>query len=161
MPDFMVEDVITQCNTFIDNIENNYLIETFSSSISELTFLSEAEKTSYCEQNINLVKTDVASAYQIIIDGLTALAGTGTNDAGLYYYTDGQGYYSHLVRNATGSGKPVDVLQTLTAEYIEDSLQEIYSLMLSDATLVDELSSFSFAINEPAEILEYLKKSNK
>ncbi len=159
MPDFMATDVILQCETFIENIENNYLIETFNSTVNELTFLTEAEKDSYCEKNVYHVENDVASAYQIIIDGLTALLGTGTNDAGLYYYVDGHDYYSYLVRNATGSDKSVDTLQILTAEYVEDSLQDIYSLMISDATLVDELSEFTFSVNEPTEILEYLKEA--
>ncbi len=159
MPDFMATDVILQCETFIENIEDNYLIETFNSAVSELTFLTETQKDSYCEKNIYHVQNDIASAYQIIIDGLTALLGTGTNDAGLYYYLDGHDYYSYLVRNATGSDKSVDTLQALTAEYIEDSLQDIYSLMINDAALVDELENFNFPVTDPADILEYLKEA--
>ena len=159
MPDFMATDVIAQCEAFIKNIENNYLIETFNSAVNELSFLTEAEKNSYREKNVFHVANDVASAYRIIIDGLSSLSGTGTNDAGLYYYVDGNDYYSYLVRSATGSDKSVDALQVLTAEYIEDSLQDIYSLMISDATLVDELSEFTFSVSEPTEILEYLKKA--
>ncbi len=157
MPDFMAKDVIEQCETFIDDIENNYLIETFNSTISETNWLSETEKTLYCEKNAQYVKKDVANAYNIIIDGLNGLLGTATNEAGLCYYSDGKAYYAHLVRNATGSAKAVKALQTLTEEYIQDSLQEIYSLMLADPLLIDNLESFSFSCTEPAEILEHLK----
>lgn len=157
MPDFMAKDVIEQCEIFIDDIENNYLIETFNSTISGTDWLSESEKTLYCEKNTQYVKEDVANAYNIIIDGLNGLLGTATNEAGLCYYSDGKAYYAHLVRNATGSAKSVKALQTLTEEYIQDSLQEIYSLMLADPLLIDNLESFSFSCTEPAEILEHLK----
>ena len=157
MPDFMAKDVIEQCEIFIDDIEKNYLIETFNSTISKIDWLSESEKTMYCEKNAQSVKEDVANAYGLIIDGLNELLGTATNEAGLCYYSDGKAYYAHLVRNATGSAKSVKTLQTLTEEYIQDSLQEIYSLMIADPTLIDNLESFSFSYTEPAEILEHLK----
>ena len=118
MPDFMAKDVIEQCEIFIDDIEKNYLIETFNSTISETDWLSESEKTMYCEKNAQCIKEDVANAYNIIIDGLNGLLGTATNEAGLCYYSDGKAYYAHLVRNATGSAKSVKTLQTLTEEYI-------------------------------------------
>ena len=158
MPDFMAKNVIKQCETFIDDIENNYLIETFNSTMSETDWLSDSEKALYSEKNIQYVKEDVANAYKIIIDGLTALLGTSSNDAGLCYYSDGKAYYAHLVRNATGSAKSIKTLQSLTEEYIQDSLQEIYSLMLADPTLIDNLESFSFSCTEPSEILEHLKR---
>lgn len=161
MPDFMAHEVISQCLVFIEDIEKNYLIETFNSTVEELNFLSEAEKNAFRTKNIEYVTNDVVKGYETIIDGLDNLLGTGKNDAGLYYYTDGSEYYSHLVRCATGSAKSVDTLQTITAEYIEDSLQEIYSLMINDAALVDELDAFSFKSAEPDEILEELKQAIK
>lgn len=157
MPDFMAKDVITQCETFIDDIENNYLIETFNNTMSETDWLSEREKTLYTEKNLQYIKEDVVNAYRIIINGLTELLGTSSNDAGLCYYSDGKAYYAYLVRNATGSAKSVKNLQTLTEEYIQNSLQEIYSLMLADPTLIDKLEAFSFSCTEPEEILEHLK----
>lgn len=159
MPDFMAHEVISQCMVFIEDIEKNYLIETFDSTVEGLEFLSEAEKEAFRDQNIEYVTNDVVNGYEIIINGLNSLLGTGANDAGLYYYTEGADYYAHLVRCATGSSKSVDTLQTLTAEYIEDSLQEIYSLMINDASLVDELDTFSFTVTEPDEILDFLEKS--
>ena len=97
MPDFMAKNVIEQCEIFIDDIENNYLIETFNTAISETDWLSESEKTMYCEKNAQSVKEDVANAYGLIIDGLNELLGTATNEAGLCYYSDGKAYYAHLV----------------------------------------------------------------
>ncbi|MBE5948575.1 MAG: DUF885 domain-containing protein [Lachnospiraceae bacterium] len=157
MPDFMAKNVIEQCETFIEDIEKNWLIETFNSTVTETKWLSESEKKAYCEENLKLVTKDVANAYGIIIDGLNGLMGTSTNEAGLCYYTNGKEYYAHLVRNATGSAKSVKALQTLTEEYIRDSLQEIYTLMASDPTLIDSLDTFTFSCTEPGEILEHLK----
>lgn len=158
MPDFMAEDVIDQCKTFMEDIDNNYLIETFNTAMEETDWLSESEKNIYCENNRLLVTEDVKNAYSVIIDGLTELLGTATNDAGLFYYDNGREYYALLVRNATGSAKSVRTLQTLTEEYIQNSLKEIYSLMIADPTLIDNLETYSFSYTEPSEILEHLKQ---
>ena len=157
MPDFMADEVIEQCEIFIEDIENNYLIETFNASLEDIDWLNESEKVLYSEENLRCVQNDVVSAYKLIIDGLTALKGTATNNAGMCYFPDGKAYYAHLVRGATGSAKSVKTLQSLTEEYIQESLQEIYSLMIVDPTLVENLDTFSFSCTEPAEILEHLK----
>ncbi len=159
MPDFMAHKVISQCMVFIEDIEKNYLIETFDSAVEELDFLSKSEKDAFRAKNIEYIKSDVVAGYESIINGLTALLGSGKNDAGLYYHIDGTDYYSHLVRCQTGSSKSVSSLKALTADYIEESLQKIYSLMINDASLVDELDNFSFKVTEPNEILNFLKES--
>ncbi|MBR6637360.1 MAG: DUF885 domain-containing protein, partial [Lachnospiraceae bacterium] len=157
MPDFMADDVIEQCESFTENPENNWLVETFNSRIGEADWLTESEKSKYCEENLKLVTEDITKAYGIIIDGLKSLKGTATNEAGLCYYPDGKEYYAHLVRSATGSAKTVKELQTLTETYIKDSLQEIYSNMINDPGLVDSLDTFTFSCSEPSKILEHLK----
>lgn len=161
MPDSMAESVIEQCRTFIEDIENNYLIETFNSEIESINWLTKKEKVLYIDDNYQYVTNDVANAYQIIIDGLTELSGTATNDAGLCYYPNGKEYYAYLVRGATGSAKSVKSLQSLTEEYIQESLQEIYSLMIIDPTLVEKLDTYSFSCSEPEDILKHLKTQIK
>lgn len=161
MPDFMAQDVIEQCQTFIDDIDNNYLIETFNTALDELDWLSAEKKAVYIEKNLEYIKNDVVNAYTLVIDGLTDLIDTGTNTAGLCYYDTGRQYYAYLVKNATGSSKSVRTLQQMTEEYIKNSLQEIYSLMIIDPALVDNLDTFSFSVSEPSEILEHLKENIK
>jgi len=157
MPDFMADDVIEQCESFTENPENNWLVETFNSRINEVGWLTESEKTKYCEENLKLVTEDITNAYDIIINGLTDLKGTAINEAGLCYYPEGKEYYAHLVRSATGSAKTVKELQSLTEKYIKDSLQEIYSNMINDPALVENLDTFAFSCSEPSKILEHLK----
>ncbi len=159
MPDFMADDVIEQCESFTENPEMNWLVETFNSRISEADWLTESEKNKYCKENLKLVTEDVTNAYSIITDVLTNLKGTATNEAGLCYYSDGKEYYAHLVRSATGSAKTVKELQLLTEEYIKNSLQEIYSNMINNPTLVDSLDTFAFSCSEPSKILEHLKQN--
>ena len=38
-----------------------------------------------------------------LIEGLTPLKGTGTNDKGLYYFPQGKKYYQYLVNAYTGT----------------------------------------------------------
>ncbi|MBQ9765250.1 MAG: DUF885 domain-containing protein [Lachnospiraceae bacterium] len=161
MPDFMVEDVIEQCKTFTENIDSNYLIETFNTNIEALDFLTAEEKDAYRKQNSYYVKNDVYRAYELIIDELTSLKGTCTNDAGLFYYKDGTAYYSYLVKCATGSDKSVKKLQDMTSTYIDESLKQIYSLLISNPELSAELETFSLPAEEPSATLDFLKEAIK
>ncbi len=41
-------------------------------------------------------------AYELLINGLTSLKGTGTNTGGLSNYEHGREYYEYLVKDSTG-----------------------------------------------------------
>ena len=50
-----------------------------------------------------MLKNHFVPAYQLLIDGLNELRGTGINDKGLCGYPKGKEYYEYLVYSATGS----------------------------------------------------------
>ena len=52
MPDFMAEDVIEQCESFTENPENNWLVETFNSRIEEIGWLSRVVFISFWYENL-------------------------------------------------------------------------------------------------------------
>lgn len=156
MPDFAVDETIDQCEQFIEDPENNYLIEVFNDKIDDFEGLSEEEKEAYKEKNKELVTTEVVDGYQMLIDELEALKGSGENDCGLYYYDDGVKYYRYLIRTNVGSGASVEELQDRTFDYIVGNLQNIYTCLEENPEVADLWEDYSYPYTEPDEIMQDL-----
>lgn len=158
MPDYVADAIIDQCQGFIENPEENYLIEIFISKINAMEDLSEEKKQSYIEQNSNLVKTEVIWAYQALIEGLSGLKGSGLNEKGLAGLEEGKRYYEYLVRSFTGSSKSVEELMQATEDCINTSLMSMLQIMTENPNVVNGWDTYRFCETEPEKILEDLKK---
>lgn len=156
MPDFAVDETIDQCEQFIEDPENNYLIEVFNDKIDDFEGLSKEEKEAYKEKNKELVTTEVVDGYQMLIDELEALKGSGENDCGLYYYDDGVKYYRYLIRTNVGSSASVEELQDRTFDYIVGNLQNIYTCLEENPEVADLWEDYSYPYTEPDEIMQDL-----
>jgi uncharacterized protein (DUF885 family) len=94
----------------------------------------------------------------MLIDTLQELKGSGINEAGLYYYPEGQAYYELLTKMKTGSDKSMDEIMDLLDTTIGDSILEITKQALGNPLLFDKIDSFtSFPLTNPEAILEDLK----
>lgn len=156
MPDFAVDETIDQCEQFIEDPENNYMIEVFNDKIDEFEGLSGEEKETYKERNKELVTTEVVDGYQMLIDELEELKGSGKNDCGLYYYDDGVKYYRYLIRTNVGSEASVEELQDRTFDYIVENLQNIYMCMEENPEVLELWEDYSYPLTEPDEIMQDL-----
>lgn len=159
MSDAVAKRIIAQCKAFIANPENNFLITYFNDKISSYINLTKKEKAAYKSANTEIVLTYVIPAYQMLIDALQELMGSGTNKAGLYYYPDGQNYYECLAKYKTGSNKNMEEMIDLLEAAIGDGIVDITSLTLSDKKIVDKYLDFnSFPITNPEDIMLDLQK---
>lgn len=158
MNDKAVDGVIAQCNSFIENPEENYLIPVFNEKLEEMSILSETERDSCKTLHNKLIVNVVIPAYQQLIDGLNALKGSGKNDKGLVYYPNGKSYYIYLLKTQVGTDDSVAILEhRLLTQLVSDS-KEMQKLIKDDPSLLlakDDLSAQETA--EPTEILEDLK----
>ena len=147
---FMWEDtaekVITQCRSFIENPEENFLVTTFEDRIRDLPFVSLEQKKAYLESNETAVKTSVIPAYERLIQGLQALKGQGKNSQGLYYYEHGQEYYQALVACTIGSGRSVPEIQALLDERMNTDFEMISDIVHENPQLAQEASSTNIYI---------------
>ena len=158
MTDAVADGIIEQCEAFIANAEQNFLIEYFNEKIDSFPGLSDEERAAYKKENRQHILEYVVPSYEILIDVLKELKGTGLNEAGLYYYSEGQAYYELLTRIKTGSDKSMKELIDMLDAAIGDSILEITKQTLSDPTIFDKFESFtSFPLTDPATILEDLK----
>ena len=141
MSDFACDNLISQCETFVKNPEEHYLIVTFNNKLAEMTDLSDAERADYQAKNETLVRENILPAYEKLANALTELLGSGTNDAGLCHLPKGKEYYEHLVRYNTGSEKSVREIQRMVEEQCSSDLAAASALMLASPTLATECNS--------------------
>lgn len=80
MSDFACQNIIDQCNAFIADSDNHYLIETFNTRIDKLTGLTQSEKDHYRLQNEKILHEHIFPAYENLAAALTDLLGSGTNE---------------------------------------------------------------------------------
>lgn len=158
MADYVADTIIDQCQNFIENPEENYLIEVFESKIDAMEGISDEKKQAYISQNANLVKTEVIWGYRTLMEGLTALKGTGTNEKGLAGLENGTRYYEYLVRSMTGSAKTVDEMMQAAEECIHTSIAMMSRIMTLNPNAVNEWNTYQFCETEPEKILEDLKQ---
>lgn len=162
MSDAVADSIISQCEAFIDEPEDNFLIDHFNQKISEYPGLSDSEILSYNEANKYGIINHVIPAYELLIECLEELKGTGKNAAGLYYFPEGQSYYEYVVKSLTGSDKEIDQLADMLESAINDSLLDITTSSLIDSTFIDKYNEFeSFPLTDPEAILFDLKKDIK
>jgi uncharacterized protein (DUF885 family) len=155
----VAERIIEQCEAFVDDPENNFLIEYFNEKISKYTNLTEEEVLSFKVANEEAVLTYVIPAYEMLIRTLEELKTTGTNNAGLFYFPEGRSYYECLVKYKTGSAKSLDEMAKMLQRSIDKRIVDITEITLTDSQIVDKYLNFtSFPITNPEEILDDLKQ---
>lgn len=158
MSDAVADRIIEQCKAFIAKPEKNFLIDYFNEKITGYDGLTKKEVASYQEKNRSGVINYVIPAYELLIETLEALKGTGVNEAGLYYYPEGQAYYEYLAKSYTGSGKSMDEMSEMLDTAIGDGVLKITKISLANPDIMEEYEDFtSFPITDPEEILDDLK----
>ena len=157
MPDFEADKVIDQCQQFMEDPENHYLIDSFNLRLDETDFLTDEEKESYRKENADLVQNTMIPAYGYLVEELAKLKGTGENDAGLCYFKDGREFYELLVRDSTGSDKSVEEFEDLILKKMQSDLETIWELSLEDEDF-DRMMECPVDLSDPYAVLNQLKE---
>lgn len=129
MSDEAAQEVITQCKSFMNMGESNYLISTFVERIKQVEGLSEEEKSKYIQKNALMLGSYVLPAYSKLVAKLQTLMGTGENEKGLCYLPEGKEYYEEVVKDATGSSRSVAELKGLTKQQIIADLEAMEKVL--------------------------------
>jgi len=159
MSDTVADRIINQCEAFIQSPEDNFLITYFNDKIEKFKGLTDTEIALYKAANRKAVLEEVIPAYESLIAALLDLKGTGINNAGLYYYPEGQAYYELLSKYKTGSGRSMEGMIELLEDAINYNIGKITSISLTDSEIIDKYLNFtSFPLTDPKEILQDLKK---
>lgn len=158
MSDFACDTIISQCETFVANPSEHYLILTFNNKLDQMTTLTDEEREAYKAKNETLVKEHVLPAYEKLASALTELLGSGKNDMGLCYLPKGKKYYEYLVYHNTGCPKDIKDIQTMISNQRTADLTEAATLLLENPELQKESSEVSLEGMDSIATLNVLKE---
>ena len=158
MSDSVLDHVIESCEGYLLVPGDNFMVETFNTRLDNLPELTEEEKTAYRQKNEALLESDFVPAYQLLIDGLNELRGTGTNEKGLSQFPNGKEYYEYLAYSATGTSySSIDDMLKAMEKTMVDQLTATSNLLRSHPELIEEIDTYSYRQTEPEGIMEELK----
>lgn len=158
MSDITAQAIIEQCKEFIENPEKNYMITIFDKKIAAVDGLTDKEKTDFTGQNKQAVLESVVPAYQKLIDGLTALKGTGKNDGGLCHLKHGKKYYEYLVKVKTGSDRSVEKMDSLLDDKISGYKKDMSELMTKYPSAYYDAQSVTYQYDTPQKSFDRLRE---
>ena len=158
LSDEVADAVIDQCIDFIEGRQDSYLQVLFEEKLAALSDVPEARKQLYLAQHTRLLEHTVFPAYEQLVNSLCALKGSGVNDKGLCYFSEGSDYYRYLVQAVTGSEKSPAQLQALLDEKRQAYTTEIQSLAAAHPALLASLD-LSLDTGTPEHTLETLQQA--
>lgn len=161
MPDYEADEVIDQCNQFLSDRDNHYLIQSFNDRIDALTFLTDEQKTTYKDQNVQAMKNSVYPSYESIISSISSLKGTCKNDGGMCKAPKGKDYYELLVRDNTGSAKSVDDIKDMIEDQFYDDIAEVTKICSKNADAFTAMDTYDVDTKDPQAVINYLQDKIK
>ena len=156
MSDRAADNIISQCQAFID-ADENFLLPIFEEKIEAFHTLSAAQKESLTAKHEAIVKNHVIPAYQLLIDGLTDLKGTGKNSGGLANFEHGKEYYEYLVKDSTGCYDTIPELEERIQTQLLSDFQELQTLIKEHPEALSSTAASSFNVSDPSAILADLQ----
>lgn len=158
MSDASLERVISSCEGYLLVPGNNFMIDSFNSRLDDIGDLSKDEKQTFRQKNAELLESDFVPAYQTLIDGLTALKGTGKNEKGQCGYPNGRRYYEYQVFSATGTSySSLSDLLSAIEDSIRESLLESSEILKRRPELQESFLNPEFRQKDASAIMEEIK----
>ena len=157
MSDTTLDRVLAQCSAFIQDPDNNYMLDIFQKKLSDYGKLSTSEQNALVLTHKSLMKTEVIPAYQELMTGLEALRGTGKNDRGLTYFKGGKAYYLYLLQSQTGSYVPVKQMEKRLSRQLSSEIDIAGTMLRKNPELLATLNQgITFKEMKPAQMLNAL-----
>ena len=157
--DASIDGILASCRSYLIDPEDNFLTETFRTRLDGLEGVTEEQKADLSARHVKAIREHFIPAYELLIEGMTALKGRGIHDGGLAQYKDGKQYYEYLVKAGTGTSYTIPQLKEALARRMEDDLTAISRIFLEDPDF--DPDSCMFSLTEPDKILDDLQRQIK
>ncbi len=155
MNDETAKEIIAQCEDFVKDVDNHFLISTFAERLEDLD-LTLSEKTEYILQNQTALHSYVFPAYDYLAETLTACLGTCQNKYGLAYFEDGKEFYSLLAQCSIGTDKSIEEIKQMLASAVIDGCNTMAASLEEEPTIYDNALSPDYPETNPDLIIEYI-----
>lgn len=154
MCDDLVDDVVAQCNAFIEMGDDNYLLSTFEERIKGLSDMSAKDVAGYLKQNKAILASAIVPSYKNLASELTSLKGKGAAIQGLCYVPGGKEYYTHLVATETGSRKTIHELKSLIQNQLAQDILDMQRILNAHPDMLEQAAEIK---ESPNAILKNLQ----
>ena len=155
MNDETAKEIIAQCEDFVKDIDNHFLISTFAERLDALD-LTLSEKTEYILQNQTALHSYVFPAYDLLTETLTGCLGTGTNKYGLSYFDNGKEFYTLLAQINIGTGKSMEEIKQLLSAAITEGCSTMAVTLAKEPAIYDNALAPDYPETDPDLIIEYI-----
>lgn len=155
MPEYAADDVIEECESFVELGTSNYLYSSFENRLNQLPNLTKSDIQNYISQNNQAIKTYIFPSYKKLITSIQYLKEKSSNSGNLCNYPNGNAYYEHLVHCQTGSDRSITELKELTLTQIQEDLAVLKTKMTPNT--LTEATAFQLENSDPKKILQKLK----
>ncbi len=157
MPDSCVDSVVAECQAYLLPANHNFMTSTFDQRIDAMEGLTDEERAAYKSRNAELVTSDFIPAYQLLLDGLTQLKESCTNELGLCYFPEGKRYYEYLVNSNIGTTyDSIEDLQKAVEAQMDADLVAMSSIIRNNPDILQTMDQYTFSYEEPDDILRGL-----
>lgn len=156
---YMLQTNINNIDTICSG-ENNIFLDGFEQKIEEASFLTDAEREGYLEENEKKVDAYVTPAFSKLKSTMEDWQNSLDEYKGLYAMEDGRRYYEYLAASYTGSSMSVNEMYRYLIKKKEVYEEALSDLLSSDAQTYRKISSgeYGFSLTDPKDILNNLKE---
>lgn len=156
------EEVIRQCEEYIEIPKENILIDTFNDKIDALSEIDSLKAEEYKEENEQLIYNNVISAYEDIIEVFTDLKETGLYGQGIANYPNGEEYYEYLLKSYTGTEKTAKEVIEVLDKSLDEAISKLINLAEKDyegyIAYIEDYSNMYREI-KPEDAIEFFKEA--
>ncbi len=158
MTDACADQIVEECAAYKLKADHNFMTVMFDQRIDAFEGLTDEERAAYKARNLAVVDEHFVPAYELLLDGLTQLKGSCTNNQGLSYYPEGKKYYEYLINSSIGTSyESIEALRDAIAAQIEDDLADMTDIIREHPETADQIMDYSFAYTGPDQILAQLQ----
>ncbi len=136
-----IDNVVSQCFSFLQNNGGQILQKSFKRRIKSCTFLDKNTQKAYQKKNKELISSGILPAYQKLIDGLNFFCQKAGDAGSLSSYENGKEYYKYLFASETGSSIDVETYYAELNQRLEKSKETLLSYAKKDPALFSGLST--------------------
>ena len=137
MSDANVDEVIANCESFLENREDNLLVLVFDNKVDQHEGLSPEQREEFKQGNHELVLNSVLTAYDMLVDAMRELRGRGANQRGLANLPSGTEFAEVYLQQKTGSDRtPLEIVE-LIYEQMDKAMGTVQFMLGSNPGLME------------------------
>lgn len=152
--------ILKQCAAFIENPENNYMLDIFSEKLKTYSHFSVEAQAKLNARHKKILLTGVIPAYQELMTGLSELKNSGSTSRGLKHFEGGTEYYRYLLQSQTGCYLSVEKIQQRLAAQLSEDMDTVQKMLKEQPSLLPKLTKgVEFNDFKPKSALQYLGRA--